>query len=181
MREKIYRLVFKKITRISHVRQPIDPLLCCLVHCLLSAYGSRYGSAGFPQISAQLFDTEYKRKVPKPWWFRNFYGCGGRTRTYDLRVMSPTSFQLLYSAMFVGTSLSACVLYHGHSGLSRTFLLLGGRRGSAAQEGWSRGVNGGFYFCRPEMADRKKEAISSAECFSPSSSQTPAVLARAPI
>ena len=29
-----------------------------------------------------------------------FYGCGGRTRTYDLRVMSPTSFQLLYSAIF---------------------------------------------------------------------------------
>ena len=30
---------------------------------------------------------------------RGFYGCGGRTRTYDLRVMSPTSFQLLYSAI----------------------------------------------------------------------------------
>ena len=29
-----------------------------------------------------------------------FYGCGGRTRTYDLRVMSPTSYQLLYSAIF---------------------------------------------------------------------------------
>ena len=29
------------------------------------------------------------------------YGCGGRTRTYDLRVMSPTSYQLLYSAIFV--------------------------------------------------------------------------------
>ena len=29
-----------------------------------------------------------------------FSGCGGRTRTYDLRVMSPTSFQLLYSAIF---------------------------------------------------------------------------------
>ena len=29
-----------------------------------------------------------------------FFGCGGRTRTYDLRVMSPTSFQLLYSAIF---------------------------------------------------------------------------------
>ena len=28
-----------------------------------------------------------------------FSGCGGRTRTYDLRVMSPTSFQLLYSAI----------------------------------------------------------------------------------
>ena len=27
-------------------------------------------------------------------------GCGGRTRTYDLRVMSPTSFQLLYSAIW---------------------------------------------------------------------------------
>ena len=26
-------------------------------------------------------------------------GCGGRTRTFDLRVMSPTSFQLLYSAI----------------------------------------------------------------------------------
>ncbi len=30
-----------------------------------------------------------------------FFGCGGRTRTYDLRVMSPTSFQLLYSAIWV--------------------------------------------------------------------------------
>ena len=28
-----------------------------------------------------------------------FSGCGGRTRTYDLRVMSPTSYQLLYSAI----------------------------------------------------------------------------------
>ena len=32
------------------------------------------------------------------------YGCGGRTRTYDLRVMSPTSFQLLYSAILGRTS-----------------------------------------------------------------------------
>ena len=29
------------------------------------------------------------------------HGCGGRTRTYDLRVMSPTSFQLLYSAIWM--------------------------------------------------------------------------------
>ena len=29
------------------------------------------------------------------------HGCGGRTRTYDLRVMSPTSFQLLYSAIYI--------------------------------------------------------------------------------
>ena len=27
------------------------------------------------------------------------YGCGGKTRTYDLRVMSPTSCQLLYPAI----------------------------------------------------------------------------------
>ena len=43
------------------------------------------------------------RKVRKNTGFlieiRCFYGCGGRTRTYDLRVMSPTSFQLLYSAI----------------------------------------------------------------------------------
>ncbi len=28
------------------------------------------------------------------------FGCGGRTRTYDLRVMSPTSYHLLHSAIF---------------------------------------------------------------------------------
>ena len=41
-------------------------LSCCLVHCLLSAYGSRYGSAGFTQNIVQLLDRESKRKVPKP-------------------------------------------------------------------------------------------------------------------
>ena len=29
------------------------------------------------------------------------YGCGSRIWTYDLRVMSPTSCQLLYPAMFI--------------------------------------------------------------------------------
>ncbi len=28
-----------------------------------------------------------------------FDGCGGKTRTYDLWVMSPTSYQLLHSAI----------------------------------------------------------------------------------
>ena len=37
-------------------------------------------------------------------------GCGGRTRTYDLRVMSPTSFQLLYSAIWSVHFLSAISL-----------------------------------------------------------------------
>ena len=40
-----------------------------------------------------------QRKTP-PGWVVFFFGCGGRTRTYDLRVMSPTSFQLLYSAIW---------------------------------------------------------------------------------
>ena len=51
-----------------------------------------------------------------------FYGCGGRTRTYDLRVMSPTSYQLLYSAIFGSHSLSACILYHQGASLSRPIL-----------------------------------------------------------
>ena len=38
-----------------------------------------------------------KKQTPK--WCLSFYGCGGRTRTCDLRVMSPTSFQLLYPAI----------------------------------------------------------------------------------
>ena len=29
------------------------------------------------------------------------FGCGGRTRTCDLRVMSPTSYQLLHPAIFI--------------------------------------------------------------------------------
>ena len=32
--------------------------------------------------------------------FHQIFGCGGRTRTCDLRVMSPTSCQLLHPAMF---------------------------------------------------------------------------------
>ena len=31
----------------------------------------------------------------------NLFSSGGRTRTYGLRVMSPTSYQLLHSAMYV--------------------------------------------------------------------------------
>ena len=47
-----------------------------------------------------------------------FFGCGGRTRTYDLRVMSPTSFQLLYSAIR-GACLIAKIVYHITPRLSR--------------------------------------------------------------
>ena len=54
-----------------------------------------------------------KEKVLKSYDFRTFYGCGGRTRTYDLRVMSPTSFQLLYSAIFTAISDSLGIIPQG--------------------------------------------------------------------
>ena len=77
--------------------------------------------SGFLSKSALTILATKQRKVPKPWWFRNFYGCGGRTRTYDLRVMSPTSFQLLYSAICLVWLL---VDYNmGGEGLSSVFFL----------------------------------------------------------
>ena len=41
--------------------------------------------AGFP---SNFLSIKSKEKVLKSYDFRTFYGCGGRTRTYDLRVMS---------------------------------------------------------------------------------------------
>ena len=52
---------------------------------------------------------------------RCFYGCGGRTRTYDLRVMSPTSFQLLYSAIFRHSLECLGIIAHGYC-FVKTFL-----------------------------------------------------------
>ena len=40
------------------------------------------------------------------------FGCGGRIRTCDLRVMSPTSYQLLYSASFATQCRFAHCLLH---------------------------------------------------------------------
>ena len=59
----------------------------------------------FPKSSPRCFfgDRKCGKKLEKhriSFEIRCFYGCGGRTRTYDLRVMSPTSFQLLYSAIW---------------------------------------------------------------------------------
>ena len=41
------------------------------------------------------------KKSPEILGFQDFQSCGSRTRTCDLRVMSPTSCQLLYPAMFI--------------------------------------------------------------------------------
>ena len=64
------------------------------------AIGVKLGSKQMIIIIAHNFSClKTQEKVLKSYDFRTFYGCGGRTRTYDLRVMSPTSFQLLYSAI----------------------------------------------------------------------------------
>ena len=76
------------------VQNPLDDIL------LWVRIWVRVVSKGFVEILFELFDPKNKEKVLKSYDFRTFYGCGGRTRTYDLRVMSPTSFQLLYSAIF---------------------------------------------------------------------------------
>ncbi len=54
---------------------------------------------GFLVNHGYLFRKRHKKDVM---YFTHyvFTSSGGRTRTYDLRVMSPTSYQLLYSAMY---------------------------------------------------------------------------------
>ena len=54
-----------------------------------------------PEVGQGLLCKPGKEKSHPVWDDFFFSGCGGRTRTYDLRVMSPTSFQLLYSAIYI--------------------------------------------------------------------------------
>src|ERR1700740_1634821 len=49
--------------------------------------------------SYQLPDQNFSDKK-SPQIFSEGFGSGSRTRTYDLRVMSPTSYQLLHPALF---------------------------------------------------------------------------------
>ena len=63
-----------------------------------------------PRLSPTAFSAApfYVKKLEKhriPCRNPVLFGCGGRTRTYDLRVMSPTSFQLLYSAILCTLSM----------------------------------------------------------------------------
>ena len=87
----------------------------------------------FPKYSPRPFCGVRKcgKKLEKhriSFEIRCFYGCGGRTRTYDLRVMSPTSFQLLYSAILGCTS--NVLGYYSTAGLvcQDVFLAIFGRR-----------------------------------------------------
>ena len=47
-----------------------------------------------------LFYTPKNQKASQTWCLRGFFCSGDRTRTYDLRVMSPTSYQLLHPAIY---------------------------------------------------------------------------------
>ena len=65
-------------------------------HCILkntdlstacySNMGQNMGQIVWYQIAlnySELLNLKTKEKVPKSYDFRTFYGCGGRTRTYD--------------------------------------------------------------------------------------------------
>ena len=94
-------------------------------------------SSVFPVIKNSNFQI-FPKSSPRPFYgvrkcgkklekhrisfeIRCFYGCGGRTRTYDLRVMSPTSFQLLYSAIFRHSLECLGIIAHGYC-FVKTFL-----------------------------------------------------------
>ena len=86
---QMFGLAYLQAERVSRRRKPSDD--------------SRWQVS--PKVSPslkELPETAFKSKKNHRFRGENggFYGCGGRTRTYDLRVMSPTSFQLLYSAIF---------------------------------------------------------------------------------
>ena len=53
----------------------------------------------FTVLSAKQFAIKQKKEKPKKDF--SYFSCGGLTRTDDLWVMSPTSYQLLHSAMFI--------------------------------------------------------------------------------
>ncbi len=73
-----------------------------------------------PHNPSDICEACYHSQKETPSFRMGFLsGCGGRTRTYDLRVMSPTSYQLLYSAIW-GAFLNATILYHGADCLSRS-------------------------------------------------------------
>ena len=49
-------------------------------------------------INTAILEKNIKKRAD-PWPTLPCFGCGGRTRTCDLRVMSPTSYQLLHTAL----------------------------------------------------------------------------------
>ena len=64
---------------------------------------SRYStqSRGRTGTGVNLLVFETSASTDSAIWAKKFYSSGRRTRTSDLRVMSPTSCQLLYPAMYL--------------------------------------------------------------------------------
>ena len=62
------------------------------------------------KIISKLFEQKAKEKVLKSYDFRTIYGCGGRTRTYDLRVMR-AYFMFFYCIFLLYNTLNLCVLW----------------------------------------------------------------------
>ena len=93
--------------------------------------------------------------------YRGFYGCGGRTRTYDLRVMSPTSYRLLYSAIW-GASLDCLsIIPRCAPVVNRYFFVLSGKvrrepseTCSPAKHGPERDSRAVRKFCSPAPAEK---------------------------
>ena len=59
--------------------------------------------------------------------FRFRFSSGGRTRTSDLRVMSPTSCQLLYPAMYLYMKTSLSGTLHASDKSALYFVLRGAK------------------------------------------------------
>ena len=73
--------------------------------CCLRAIRCPYGVSGLGHpspktASSKVIGRKSAEKVLISARNQDFCGCGDRTRTCDLRVMSPTSYQLLYPAIF---------------------------------------------------------------------------------
>ncbi len=70
--------------------------------CALPLYFIIFSPSANKLPTNRRFSQIYRKiKNPSNCLFKGFcIGCGGRTRTYDLRVMSPTSYHLLHSAIF---------------------------------------------------------------------------------
>ena len=78
---------------------PINFDRCATTACAVSPTGSALQlCSGNPSVATVNILTAQKENHPN--WVVSFCGCGGKTRTCDLRVMSPTSYQLLYPAIF---------------------------------------------------------------------------------
>ena len=124
--------VFDFVTDIYQKRFCVSPRLRCPIKSsglhfssILSTAALKAPALHLPPAACRGFDpTSYARRTHNPGnsckaSYHNqketpsgrmgfLFGCGGRTRTYDLRVMSPTSFQLLYSAIWVPQKLDYC-------------------------------------------------------------------------